>query len=218
MPFFGDQFFWGNVIEKAGAGPRPLPGKTLTVDSLVEAFHFAHASPAREAAARIRAALVEEHGCAAAVHAFHANLPASRMRSDLEPTFAACYRLEKYNLQISRPVAQVLVSAGMIEEAELSYHATREWQFMRSDSISVPSHGVVQHTSKAFSKIFVDTTKGIKAAVNNDDRAAGARNAAETVVKGVGLGLGHLSLGCLSLYGEITDVLDRAPSLYDPYR
>ena len=25
VPFFGDQFFWGNVIEKSGAGPRPLP-------------------------------------------------------------------------------------------------------------------------------------------------------------------------------------------------
>ena len=34
---------------------------------------------------------------------------------------------------------------------------------------------------------------------------------------GLGKGLGHLCIGCLSLYGELTDVLDIAPSYYDPY-
>ncbi|UJR08606.1 hypothetical protein I4U23_012865 [Adineta vaga] len=217
VPFFGDQFFWGSVIERSGAGPNPLPGKSVTVEQLVDAFKFVHTSAAREAAERIRVALLEENGCETAVHIFHASLPLLRIRSDLESTFAACYRVNRYNIQISRPVAQVLVSSGMIEESDLTYHITREWQFAHNNKVSVPTHGIIQHTSKALSSMFTDTKKGIKQVTSSDDLLVGAKDAAETVVKGVGRGLGHISIGCLTLYGEITDVLDRVPSLYDPY-
>ncbi|KAG7439038.1 UDP-Glycosyltransferase/glycogen phosphorylase, partial [Guyanagaster necrorhizus] len=40
VPFFGDQGFWGNMIHKAGAGPAPIPPKSLTVDSLKDAIGF----------------------------------------------------------------------------------------------------------------------------------------------------------------------------------
>jgi hypothetical protein len=40
----------------------------------------------------------------------------------------------------------------------------------------------------------------------------------EGLFLGLGKGLGHLCIGCLSLYGELTDVLDVAPSYYDLYR
>ncbi|CAF0850394.1 unnamed protein product [Adineta steineri] len=210
VPFFGDQFFWANIIEKNGAGPAPQPGKTVTADELAEAFRFVHKPTTREAAERIRDSLLKEDGCTAAVQAFHANLPLSRMHSDLESTFPACYRLDKYKLQISRPVAQVLVSAGIIEESDLSYHATREWQFMYDSYMGIPTAGLMQHTVKGLSSMFIDSAKGIK-------QATGAKDAAGSVAKGVGVGVGHLTMGCLSFYGEITDVLDRAPSLYDPY-
>lgn len=66
----------------------------------------------RAAAERLRASLINEDGCAAAVRASHANLPASRMQSDLGPSLATCYRLDRYNLHVSRPVARVLLSDG----------------------------------------------------------------------------------------------------------
>jgi sterol 3beta-glucosyltransferase len=128
IPFFGDQFFCGNVVEKSGAGAAPLPGTDLTVEELVEAFKFVHKPAVQNATKRIQEAMLHEDGCAAAVHAFHANLPLSRMRSDLEPTFAACFRLDEFNLQVSRPVAQVLLSAGVVNESQFRYHSTQEWQ------------------------------------------------------------------------------------------
>ncbi|CAF2629796.1 unnamed protein product [Rotaria sp. Silwood2] len=42
-------------------------------------------------------------------------------------------------------------------------------------------------------------------------------NVIEGVLRGLNKGIGHLCIGLLSLYGELTDVLDAAPSYYDPY-
>jgi len=38
VPFFGDQFFWGQVVCDAGAGPEPIPIDTLSAERLAEAF------------------------------------------------------------------------------------------------------------------------------------------------------------------------------------
>jgi hypothetical protein len=217
VPFFGDQFFWGNVIEKSGAGPRPLPGKSITVGQLIEAFHFVHKSTTRAAAERIRDAILKEDGCAAAVHAFHVNLPLTRMHSDLEPTFPACYRSDKYNIQISRPVAQVLVSAGVLEESELRRHSTKEWQFMHDTRRHLISHGIIEHSQKAFSNMFINTAAELKCAASNDNIPMGSLEGVGIIAKGLGLGIGHLTIGCLSLYGEATDALDLVTTLYDPY-
>ncbi|CAF3658202.1 unnamed protein product [Rotaria sp. Silwood1] len=217
VPFFGDQFFWGRVIEKSGAGPRPLPGKSITVDRLVEAFHFVHKPTTRAAAERIRDGILKEDGCAAAVHAFHSNLPLTRMYSDLEPTFAACYRSDKYNIQISRPVAQVLVAAGALEESELRPHVVRNWQFMHDHRMHFLTHGLIKHSQEAFSSMFIDTAADLKRAANNDNAAIGTLEGVGSVTKNVGLGIGHLTIGYLSLYGELSDALDRFTFIYDPY-
>lgn len=206
------------MIEKSGAGPRPIPGKSITTNDLAKAFQFVHQATTRTAAERLRDSILKEDGCALAVHAFHRNLPLTRMHSDLEPTFPACYRSDKYKMQISRPVAQVLVSAGVIEESELSPHVTQEWQFMYDNHMHLLTHGFIQHSRKAFSKMFIDTASGLKRAASDNNIAMGTLKGAGVVAKGLGLGLGHLTIGYLSLYGEITDVLERVTYLYDPYR
>ena len=37
-PFFGDQFFWGEVISRAGVGPKPINSQDLSVENLSAAF------------------------------------------------------------------------------------------------------------------------------------------------------------------------------------
>jgi hypothetical protein len=221
VPFFGDQFFWGSVIEKCGAGPRPLPGKSITAEQLAEALRFVHNTTTRVAAERIRDAILNEDGCTAAVHAFHTNLPLTHMHSDLEPTFAACYRSEKYDIQISHPVAQVLVTAGVLKESELRPHVTREWQFMHDNRMRLSTHSIMKNSQKAFSSMFNDTATELKRATtttNNNNTTMGILEGTGSVAKGFGLGIGHLRIGCLSLYGEVPDTLDLVTSLYDPYR
>ncbi|CAM4793077.1 unnamed protein product [Rotaria magnacalcarata] len=217
VPFFGDQFFWGSEVAKSGAGPAPLPGKSITAQQLAEAFHFAHRPKTRAAAERIRNAISKDDGSAAAVHAFHANLPLTYMHSDLEPTYAACYRLDKYNIQISRPIAQVLVAAGAIQESELRRHTTRKWEFMHDNRMPLLTYGIVEHSQKAFSSMFIDTVAELRRVAHQGNGTIRTIDVAGSVAKGFGIGIGHLTIGCLSLYGEITDALDCVASLYDPY-
>ncbi|CAF4201993.1 unnamed protein product [Rotaria sp. Silwood2] len=127
VPFFGDQFFWGSVISKSGAGPPPMPGKTVTAKELAAAFTFVHDPKVQCAALKISSDFQQEHGCETAVRSFHANLPSNKMHSDLESSFGACFRLNDYYLQISRPVAQVLLAAEAIKEDHLTLHATHNW-------------------------------------------------------------------------------------------
>ncbi len=218
VPFFGDQFFWGTMICKSGAGAPPIPGKRLNAKELIEAFKIVHQADTREAAEKLRIAFQHENGCDAAVDSFHRHLPLRKMRSDLETSFSACYYLKDYNLQISRPVAHVLVAAGVIEESQLLRHSTYNWDKSRNDDRPhFPIRGLMKNGQKAFNSLFIDTPKGLKRAVSSTNLLTGARDGAECIAKGVGKGIGYASIGCLSFYGDVTDALERLPNLYDPY-
>jgi hypothetical protein len=159
-----------------------------------------------------------ENGCEAAVRSFHAHLPLARMRSDLEPSFSACFRLNDYDLQISRPVAQVLVTAGAIEESQLTLLSTRDWRASMYDRRPhLPISGLMKHGRKAFTSLFIDTAQGLRRAASSNSLTTGTLDGAESIVKGVGKSIGHVYIGCLSFYGEITDALEHLPQLYDPY-
>ncbi|CAF3779665.1 unnamed protein product [Rotaria socialis] len=218
VPFFGDQFFWGAMINKSGAGPAPIPGKRFNVNDLIDAFKFVHEPDTREAALKLSIAFENENGCEAAVQSFHANLPLNRMHSDLEPSFAACFRLDKYDLKISRPVAQVLMTAEVIDECELTMLSTRDWSAsMYDDRPHIPAHGFIKHGRKALQSLFIDTAQGLKQAVRSPSVTTGTLDGTESIIRGVGKSIGHVYIGCLSFYGEITDALEQLPQLYDPY-
>ena len=60
VPFFGDQQFWGDMIHRSGAGPRPIPQKDFTVERLNEALTFVVSPDARSAAAGIAEQIANE--------------------------------------------------------------------------------------------------------------------------------------------------------------
>jgi hypothetical protein len=213
VPFFGDQFFWGNIIEKSGAGPRPLPGKSITVDELAEAFRFVHQSTTRIAAENIREAMAKENGCQAAVRAFHAHLPLTRMRSDLESTFAACYRVDGLDIQISRPVAHVLLSAGVIDVTQLHSHYTRQWK---------TSHHHITisdlHTQKSSSSSIVYNNIGLRRTKSTEHLSMHEHDGKESIDHSFQQNIDHQTIDCLSSYDKKTDKSDRVSSLYNSSR
>ncbi|CAF0983991.1 unnamed protein product [Rotaria sordida] len=214
VPFFGDQFFWASMINESGAGPSAIPGKDLTSHHLIEAFKFVHRNDVREAAERLRLAFDNEDGCERAVQSFHSRLPLHKMQSDLHSSFGACFYLKDHNLQISRPVAQVLLAAEKIKESQLTLHSTYSWHRLKNDDrFSLPFHNFIRHEQKAFRSLFVNTPEALKRTSSQKSFRKRVRDSSQCIIKGIG----HASIGCLAFYGDITDTLERLPNIYHHY-
>ncbi|KAL2467926.1 Sterol 3-beta-glucosyltransferase UGT80B1 [Forsythia ovata] len=75
VPFFGDQFFWGERIHQRGLGPTPIPISQLSVEALSEAIRFMLQPEVKSRAVEIAVLIENEDGVGAAVDAFHQHLP-----------------------------------------------------------------------------------------------------------------------------------------------
>jgi len=68
IPFFGDQFFWGQRVATLGVGPAPIPRKQLTVERLAAALQTMTTDQAmQQRAAQLGAQVQAEDGVARAV-------------------------------------------------------------------------------------------------------------------------------------------------------
>jgi sterol 3beta-glucosyltransferase len=68
IPFFGDQFYWGQRVAELGVGPEPIPRKKLTVERFAHAIQEAIADQAiRQSAADLGSKIQAEDGIASAV-------------------------------------------------------------------------------------------------------------------------------------------------------
>jgi sterol 3beta-glucosyltransferase len=65
-PVFGDQPFWGHVIEKMAAGPAPVALNKLSVECLVEALRELRSGPIQDKAASLGKLIQSEGGAVAA--------------------------------------------------------------------------------------------------------------------------------------------------------
>lgn len=75
VPFFGDQFFWGDRVYQRGLGPAPIPISQLSVETLSDAIRFMLQPEVKSLAIDIAKLLENEDGVANAVDAFHRHLP-----------------------------------------------------------------------------------------------------------------------------------------------
>jgi hypothetical protein len=201
VPFFGDQFFWGSMISKSGAGPAPMSGKTVTAKQLAAAFEFVHDPKTQTAALKISTDFQHENGCEVAVRLFHTHLPLDKMRSDLESSFVACFQLNEYDLQISRPVAQVLFAAGAIEEFELSSHATDGWDSLTHDN---GFKGFTRGLRRAVSKI-ADSVNLLKRSTSLSTIDRDTSRTTKNNSRHQNVDIGGPFKDCLPLYGEVKE-------------
>ncbi|XVF39067.1 hypothetical protein PTKIN_Ptkin01aG0006000 [Pterospermum kingtungense] len=75
VPFFGDQFFWGDRVHQRGLGPAPIPISQLNVENLSNAIRFMLQPEVKSLAMELAKLIENEDGVAAAVDAFHRHLP-----------------------------------------------------------------------------------------------------------------------------------------------
>jgi UDP:flavonoid glycosyltransferase YjiC (YdhE family) len=82
VPFFGDQPFWGAMIYKAGAGPKPIKKDRFDVESLKNAIKFCQTDGARKAAEALGEKIRSHDGARDGVASFYKHLPLLNMRCD----------------------------------------------------------------------------------------------------------------------------------------
>ncbi|THX23914.1 UDP-Glycosyltransferase/glycogen phosphorylase, partial [Aureobasidium pullulans] len=111
VPFFGDQPFWGDMVAAAGAGPTPIPQKSLNAQNLSEALRFCQKDEVQAAANKIAGKMKDEDGVRAAVMSFLNNLPVEKMQCDFLPDQPASwsFKVGKHMTKISVLAAEVLV-------------------------------------------------------------------------------------------------------------
>ncbi|KAH8879710.1 sterol glucosyltransferase [Thozetella sp. PMI_491] len=126
VPFFGDQPFWGDMVAAAGAGPKPIPQKSLTVETLSEAIRLCFTPEVAEAAQSLATRMKNESGVKAATAAFHANLPLDLLECDIIKGQPAVwmYRHKHIRLKLSKAAVEILASHLKVDVAQLKLHET----------------------------------------------------------------------------------------------
>lgn len=127
IPFFGDQPFWGAMIARAGAGPEPMPYKTLDSDQLAAGITMALKAEVLEKAAALGNRIIQEKGTEVGAMRFHENLQVDLLRCSLAPSRVAVWRVKRTNIRLSALAATVLGKAGLLEFSELKFYRPREY-------------------------------------------------------------------------------------------
>ncbi|PCD29870.1 hypothetical protein FGRA07_10484 [Fusarium graminearum] len=124
VPFFGDQPFWGHMVNAGGAGPAPIPFKSLNKDNLADAIRFCLTPEASDSARKIAQKMSREAGVRRAVASFHANLPLNKMRCDILPNQAASWTLKKSGktIKLSKIASEILVANNKVSWKNIKAH------------------------------------------------------------------------------------------------
>ncbi|KAI4736947.1 UDP-Glycosyltransferase/glycogen phosphorylase [Aureobasidium sp. EXF-12298] len=162
VPFFGDQLTWGQAVFKAGAGPRPLPWKSLTPTLLAEAISFALNPRTVAVAESIAAELSREDGTAKGAESLLANVPKSSLRCALLSDKKAVWEIAHSDLRLSAAAAELLRLDGCLDFRHLKPTFADLDGSLRTKEYRLRTYpwDPVSGGSKAIINLFYDTFKG----------------------------------------------------------
>ena len=127
ISFFGDQKFWGDMIYRAGAGPKPIPFKELTAEKLMEGIRGLLGRDVRARAEELSERISAERGVEKAVEGFYRLLPLKRMRCDLFPDRVAVWEIPEKKIRLSTLAAGVLDKEKKLNLKSLKLCRHKEW-------------------------------------------------------------------------------------------
>lgn len=128
VPFFGDQPFWGAMVHRAGAGPEPIPHKTLTADNLAEGIKVCLKPESQQKAQDMAAKIAKERGSDNGAQSFHQFLDVDSLRCSLAPSRAAVWSIKKTDVRLSAMAACTLANENLLDFKELKLFRGREYE------------------------------------------------------------------------------------------
>lgn len=156
VPFFGDQHFWGAMLDNSGAGPKPIPYKYLNAENLAEGIKYCLGNKAKESAAHIARSIEEEgDGAVNAVKAFHRHLNLKgpgTMRCSILKDQIAVWEPKNTDIRLSPVAADILVDRGLINWKQLRLLRHTEWNDFEGPG--EPVTGVASSLASTFGDAF----------------------------------------------------------------
>ncbi|KAJ5213317.1 hypothetical protein N7449_000486 [Penicillium cf. viridicatum] len=125
------QPFWATTIYNAGLGPSPLREKSLSSETLVEAFQYCLRRDVKQVASRIGERIQEENGTANAVQSFYRHLQWEKVRcSDINTEPVVCRMQLKPSFRSKVETDGVVISTrgggSPVEPDEYPVHTRRD--------------------------------------------------------------------------------------------
>jgi hypothetical protein len=113
------------MVAARGAGPKPIPHKTLDVQNLADAISFCMTREASLAAKEIACQKLES-GVKTAVNSFHAKLPNEKLSCDIisDQPAAWTYKRNGKSLKLSKLAVEILIDAIPMNSRRRSCHCT----------------------------------------------------------------------------------------------
>ncbi|KAI9677161.1 MAG: hypothetical protein M1829_002735 [Trizodia sp. TS-e1964] len=128
VPFFGDQPFWGAMVARAGAGPKPIPYKNHTAETLAASILEALEPAALDKAGELGALIAKENGADEGARSFHYTLELDKLRCSLAPSRVAVWRIRRSDVRLSAFAATVLGNEGLLDFNDLKLYRPREYE------------------------------------------------------------------------------------------
>lgn len=119
--------FWGDMIYRAGAGPKPIPFKELTEEKLVRGIKELLGDDVRRAAGELSERMAGERGVEKAVEGFYRLLPLKRMRCAVFPERVAVWEVPETKVRLSSLAAGVLDKERKLDLRKLQLCRHKRW-------------------------------------------------------------------------------------------
>ncbi|KAI8614045.1 hypothetical protein BC830DRAFT_1065941 [Chytriomyces sp. MP71] len=127
VPFFGDQPFWGSMVDSIHAGPKPIPYKHLTVPNFSEAITSLFGKKYIKAAEEASRIMVQEDGSVQGVASFHRHIAVHIIACDIDPSRMARYHVPSTGQNLSEEAVEELVNSGSLQRSDLHSLTLRDW-------------------------------------------------------------------------------------------
>ncbi|KAF2854031.1 glycosyltransferase family 1 protein [Plenodomus tracheiphilus IPT5] len=175
VPFFGDQPFWGQMIARAGAGPKPIPYKLMTAETLASSIKSALKDDVRIACEKMAAQIAAEDGATETVKAIEDRLKIDDMRCHVCPERLAVWLDKKTGAHLSGMAVCLLAEKGLVHPQRLRLLRHRNWYV--HEGAETPSIGAIAAVAGTFASIGTatsDYTERLKKPVGPTTSAAQA--------------------------------------------
>ncbi|KAJ5303951.1 uncharacterized protein N7443_003611 [Penicillium atrosanguineum] len=219
VPFFGDQPFWGEMIAKIGAGPKPIPFKKLTAPDLAAAIGAALEPDIKQRAKELGEQIRKESGVDAGVTSFHHHLEHSNLGCAIASSHPAAWKIRGTNIQLGSGAVALLVNRGLLgtDKIELFRPQKYDLNIGPRDPFSGMAFAFIDSTSEiggGLNHFGASTKELFRLTLEKPFVHSGKRSAFASSLKGIGKASVNVVRTPVDIAYAFTQGLHNAPKLW----